>query len=355
MIRFLTILLAPAMVYSKSMERLDRGLVVVPLSQHRCYLGWRLLESDPKEIAFNLYRSAEGQPWIKLNQQPVLSSTNLIDSTVSLATKNRWQIRPVIKNHEQEPCMDNSLPAGAELKNYIDIPLQGPYGANKIGIGDLDGDGTYDYVIKQPRGSIDPGRQRHSPDTYKIEAYNGKSGKFMWRYDLGWNINMGIWFSPALVYDLDGDGKAEVALKTAPFAATMKESFESDKGFVLEGPETCSILDGETGQEITRVDWIERGDPKSWGDDKGNRVNRNQIGVAYLDGQTPSLLVMRGTYTKMFITAYRYKGRELEQVWSWSGENELPPLRGQGGHSLHAFDIDEDGRDELIIGSAAID
>lgn len=339
----------------KIRESLDRGLIVIPVSSEQCYIGWRLLETDPKGIAFNVYRSSDDRPWTKINRQPVMNSTNLMDSTARLSQTNTWQVRPVIAGIEHSMGMTYRLPAGSEIKNYIDIPLQGSYGANKIGIGDLDGDGTYDYVIKHPRGSIDPGRQRHSPDTYKIEAYNGKSGKFMWRHDLGWNINMGIWFSPALVYDLDGDGKAEVALKTAPIAATMDESYESDKGFVLEGPEYCSVLDGETGQEITRVDWIERGDPKSWGDDRGNRVNRNQIGVACLDGETPSLLVMRGTYTKMFITAYRYTNNELEHIWSWTGEAESPPLRGQGGHSLHAFDIDDDGRDELIIGSAAID
>ena len=235
------------------------------------------------------------------------------------------------------------------------VKLQGNYSANKVAIADLNGDGIYDYVIKQPGWSIDPGRQQRSRDTYKVEAYDGKTGAFLWRHDLGWNINMGIWFSPMTVYDLDGDGKAEVAVKTGPPAATPEEAFISEGGFVLAGPEYCSILDGLTGEEVTRTDWVARGDPTEWGDDKGNRVNRNQIGVAYLDGRRPSLLVLRGTYTKMRVDAYNYAEKKLEKLWSWCGDDETPPLRGQGAHSLHAFDIDDDGRDEIIIGSAALD
>ena len=115
------------------------------------------------------------------------------------------------------------------------------------------------------------------------------------------------------------------------------------------------MLDGETGKEITRTDWIPRGDPESWGDPRGNRVNRNQIGVAYLDGKTPSLLVCRGTYTKMFIDAYNLVGNQLVKVWGWCGDDETPQVRGQGFHGMHAYDVDGDGFDEIIFGDAALD
>ena len=62
-------------------------------------------------------------------------------------------------------------------------------------------------------GSVDPGRQVPSKESYKIDGYDGKTGAFLWRIDLGWNVNHGIWFSPMVVRDLDGDGKAEVCLQ----------------------------------------------------------------------------------------------------------------------------------------------
>ncbi len=334
-----------------ALERPDRGVVALARPEGCVYVGWRLLACDSPDVGFDVLRraSVDGEPR-KLNDEPIRDSCNFVDTT---AGNRSWyySVRPV-GSAASEPVRSNPDDAS---ESCLKIALQGSYGANKLGIADLDGDGVYDYVIKQPATSIDPGSQRRSRGTYKIEAYNGKTGRFMWRHDLGWNINQGIWFSPVVVYDLDGDGKAEVAFKSAPYAATAEEAFISPGGFVLEGPEYCSVLDGMTGKEADKVDWVARGNPDDWGDNRGNRVNRNQIGVAYLDGKRPSLLVLRGTYTKMRIDAYNYLDKKLVKMWSWSGEDEVPPLRGQGGHTLHALDIDDDGRDELIIGSAAID
>ncbi len=335
-----------------SLERLDRGVVALVTREGNVYIGWRLLASDSPDMAFDVLRSetADGK-YQKLNGEPIGDSCNFVDTTTD---GKRWhyvvRARAGEETERSDPVQAQETPEAC-----LTIKLQGDYGANKVAIADLDGDGVYDYIIKQPGWSLDPGRQRPSPDTYKIEAYNGRTGAFMWRKDLGWNINLGIWFSPMVVYDLDGDGKAEVALKSASYAASPEEAFISEGGFVLEGPEYCSVLDGVTGEEIDKVDWVARGDPRDWGDDRGNRVNRNQIGVAYLDGKRASLLVLRGTYTKMRIDAYNLIEKKLRKVWSWSGEDEDPPLRGQGGHNFHALDVDDDGKDELIIGSAAID
>jgi rhamnogalacturonan endolyase len=339
----------------RQIEKLGRGMVAINQGDGRVYIGWRMLETDPDDIAFNLFRSTAGGYPVKLNNQPITESTNFVDNDADLTRSNAYFVRFVLNGKEQEASGRAVLEANPPERQYKSIRLQGSYTPDRVGIADLNGDGIYDYVVKHPRGTIDPGRRRRSPDTYKVEAYNGKTGKFMWRIDLGWNINLGIWFSPMVVYDLDGDGKAEVALKRASYAATFEQANISENGFVLEGPEYCSVLDGMTGKETARVDWIPRGNISDWGDNVGNRVNRNLIGVAYLDGKRPSLLVMRGTYTIMRIDAYNYIGKQLKKVWSWNGDDENPRVRGQGFHGLHSLDIDDDGRDELIIGAATID
>lgn len=340
---------------ARGAESLDRGVIAMATRDGNVYIGWRLLVSDPPDIAFDVLRSAEPDgPHKTLNARPIADSCNFVDTT---ADGKRWYyvIRPVGTSDVSSKSVPvRSDPADAE-RGCLAIALQGEYGANKLAVADLDADGAYDFVIKQPAGSIDPGTPRRSRDTYKVEAYNGRTGRFMWRHDLGWNINMGVWFSPIVVYDLDGDGRAEVALKTAPRAATPEEAFISANGFVLDGPEYCSVLDGLTGEETARVDWIARGRVADWGDSSGNRVNRNLIGVAYLDGCRPSLLVVRGTYTRMRIDAYNYAGRKLARIWSWDGDDESPRIRGQGAHTLHAFDVDGDGRDELLLGSVCLD
>jgi len=336
-------------------EKADRGLIAVVTDNSQVYLGWRLLYNDPSEVGFNIYRMSFGGKAVKINAKPIIGSTNFIDTKVSLSQPNEWYVVPVIKNKEQKASEITSLGANAAPKPYKAFKLQGNYSPNKVGIADLNGDGVYDLLIKQPSGSVDPGTFRRSQDTYKFEAYDGMSGAFLWRYDLGWNMDMGIWFTPAIVFDLDGDGKAEVAMKSSEYAPTLETSFAEDRSFIMKGPEYCTILDGETGKEIDRVDWIPRGNGIEWGDPRGNRVNRNQIGIAYLDGKRPSLLVCRGTYTMMRIDAYNLVNKKLQKVWSWFGDNETPKVQGQGFHGMHAFDVDGDGKDEILFGDAVLD
>ena len=214
---------------------------------------------------------------------------------------------------------------------------------------------TYDFVVKHPAGRIDPGRRVASPDTYKIDGYDGRTGAFLWRIDLGWNINLGIWFSPMVVRDLDGDGKAEVCLRTAPYAATREQAFDPGRPFVLDGPEYLAVYDGETGKEIDKVDWIERGNVTDWADRSGNRSSRHMMGVAYLDGKTPSVLVVRGTYGLMKVDAWTLRRKKLEKLWRWTNERAPFKYHGQGQHSIKAGDIDGDGFDEILNGSIAID
>jgi hypothetical protein len=348
----------------RAVENLDRGMVAIRTGETSVYLGWRLLASDPATRVFNVYRSTNGGAPVKLNETPMADGTNFVDPSAPLNQANAWWIRAVAlprggAPEEGEIVGRVELPANSPTRPYLSIKLHDENTTfQKISFADLNGDGKLDYIIKQPNAGLDPGTTGFSPDTYKIEAYLN-NGTFLWSKDLGWNMNLGIWWTPYIVWDFDGDGKAEVAFKTAPFAATREESLsEKDgpaRGFVVKGDEYCSILDGMTGKEVTKVNWVERGDQRDWGDDEGNRVNRNQIGLAYLDGKTASLLVARGTYTRMVVDAYNLVNGKLVKLWRWDGDKDKPQIRGQGSHTMVVGDVDGDGRDEIILGSVALD
>lgn len=337
-------------------EKLDRGVVALPTGAGRAYIGWRLLASDPRGVAFNVYRSTAGGGRVKVNARPLTRTTDLEDATAPLDRENTWFVRAVANGVEQDEEAAATLPAGAPALPYRAITLREDVrSVDRVAVADLNADGTYDFVVKHPAGVIDPGRIRPSPATYKIDAYDGRTGTPLWRIDLGWNVNHGIWFSPLIARDLDGDHVAEVCLRTAPYAATREQAFDGGKGIVLEGPEHLACYDGKTGQEIDTVEWIERGKVTDWADTTGNRSSRHMLGVAYLDGKTPSVLVVRGTYGLMKVDAWTLRKRRLEKLWRWTNERAPFKYQGQGQHSIKTGDIDEDGCDEILNGSIAID
>jgi len=331
-------------------EKLGRGLVALRVSDSAVYLAWRLLKSDPATVAFNVYRSTGGGPPVRLNAKPVQRTTDYVDAHAPAGQEHSWWVCPIVNGRELEASHPVTLATGSPVRPYLAIRLRDdlPGSVDRIGIGDLDGDGEYDFVVKRPRGMVDPGTIRRSPDTFKIEAYR-RDGAFLWRNDLGWSIELGIWYSPMIVWDLDGDGKAEVALKTG------EGDPREPNGQVLSGPEYLSAWNGLTGAEIARVNWIPRGKPADWGDYTGNRMNRNMIGVAYLDGKTPSIVTFRGIYGLMRMETWFLRAGKLEKVWSWSNFTSGWKYQGQGQHSIHVADIDGDGRDEILNGSIAVD
>ena len=348
-------------------EKLDRGLIVRPLEDGKVYLGWRLLDSDPREVAFNVYRKAgDGEP-VKLNERPVAKTTDLVAAGPGKDGKCVYFVRPVVGGKEQDASGEVAAPAGSRASlpspargrgaggeggsralPYLSIKLDGEHTFQKVGIADLDGDRQYDFVIKQPRDNIDPWHKywKPSPDTYKLEAYT-HDGKLLWRYDLGWSIERGIWYSPYLVYDFDGDGRAEVAVKTG------EGDPREEDGHVRKGPEHLTILDGRTGKQIAQVDWPSREHfTGKWG---YNYASRNQLGVAYLDGKTPCLIVARGTYNVMIAIAYELHDGKLRRLWKWDNIGKDRKFWGQGAHWMHCADVDADGRDEVLLGSIVLD
>ncbi len=335
-------------------EKLDRALIAravgnVHQKGGRVYLGWRLLKSDPADVTFNVFRRSGDASAVKLNNRPISSTTDYLDDSAPKNVELTYFVRAVASGKQGPPSREARVTASAAKSSpYISIKLDGDYKFQKVGIADLNGDRRYDYVVKQPSDNIDPWYKywKPSPDTYKLEAYD-HHGRFLWRHDLGWAIERGIWYSPYVVYDLDGDGRAEVAVKTG-------EGDPRDKdGKVQTGPEYLTILDGTSGKPITRVDWPSReGFTGKWA---YNYASRNQLCVAYLDGKNPALIVERGTYNTIKLAAYTLEDGRLRELWRWDNRKQPKEYWGQGAHWMHAADVDADGRDELVIGSAVID
>lgn len=346
------VLLAVASIASAQLaEKLDRGVVAVRTAEG-VYVGWRLLASDPADVAFNVYRLGPSgvaecaTPHAEcITPQPVRDSTNLVDAKAAKDGPLAYAVAAVAGGKEGEKSPAVALLNAAADQPYQCIKLQGDYTAQKCAAADLDGDGRLDYVIKQPDFNTDPyqkeGYWKKSTGTYKIEAY-AHDGRFLWQHDMGWSIEEGIWYSPYVVYDIDGDGKAEVYCKGGEGDPREPE------GHVKTGPEWLYKLDPATGKIVKKIPWIDR--LPEIGD--YNYYCRNMLAVAYLDGKRPHLIMQRGTYQDIVMRAY---DGDLNLVWEWNSKNEKEKYKSQGSHTLHAADVDGDGFDEIVAGSFVID
>lgn len=338
-------------------EKLNRGMLAISMGEGKVYLGWRLLKTDTENIAFNVYRSTAEQAPVKFNSQPLTKTTDFVDEKAPLDQANAWFVKPVVNGREKAASERAALPANPPVQQYKSLPLRDDVRASMVGIADLNGDSVYDFVVKHSSGrGKDPGRVSPNSGAVQYDGYNGKTGEFMWRIDLGWNVDNGIWWTPMVVRDLDGDNKAEVCVRTSDYAATREDMHPSGQtGFLLDAPEYLAVYNGETGELIDKVDWIELGKVQDWGDNTGNRASRHMMAVAYLDGKTPAVLAVRGIYGMMKIDAYVLKNKKLEKVWRWTNERAPFMYQGQGQHTVKSGDIDGDGCDEVINGSLAID
>jgi rhamnogalacturonan endolyase len=340
------------------LEKLDRGLVAVEREDGSVFLSWRLLADDTEDTAFVLMRPdpSGGKVGFLTGTEPY-KPTNFVDKSLGKDAVGKKIYYFLYKSYGRLTSGDGqervfvgdkvgeaSVVLTGKASPYISIPLKGDYDFQKVGIGDLDGDGAYEFIIKQPDFNTDPyqkeGYWKKSPTTYKIEAYR-LDGTMMWQYDMGWSIEAGIWYSPWIVYDVDGDGKAEVYCKAG-------EGDPRDaNGLVTTGPEYLVKIDGQTGQVVAKTDWLSRDGFSDY-----NYYCRNFLTVAYLDGKTPSLIMQRGTYNLIKTKAM---DKDFNQVWYWESAKEEKKYGGQGSHGLITADVDRDGRDELVIGAAVLD
>lgn len=339
-------------------EFLDRGLVAIK-TDSGVFLSWRLLGQESYDAGFHIYRDGK-----RLTRKPWTASTNYLDPDGTASSV--YTVRRLLGAADSARVWEGS---------YLPIPLVKPadgvtpvgeaysYRANDASVGDLDGDGDYEIVLKwDPSNQKDNSQSGYTGEVF-VDAYE-LDGTLLWRVSLGRNIRAGAHYTQFMVYDFDGDGKAEVAMRTADGATDalgtvigdVNADYRTVNGYVLSGPEFLTMFEGATGKALATIDYVPfRGSVEAWGDNYGNRVDRFLGGVAYLDGRRPSLIMSRGYYTRTVIVAWDWKHHQFKQRWVFDSDISGAEYRGQGNHQLAVADVDDDGKDEIIFGAMTID
>ena len=359
-------------VMNRQMEYLDRGLVAVP-AERGALVSWRLLGTEPISQCYNLYRNGE-----KLNSFPI-AGTNFLDTAAT--TGAEYTLVKVVDGKET----DERTTAKLWEKDYISIPVNkhedgGEYNIDDGTTADLDGDGQYEFIIRRTPKNMDPKTRTHYP---LIEAYD-TDGTQLWTINVGPNeinehdINI-------LAYDMDGDGKAEVIMRS--FEGTTdgagntigdtnndgKTDYSKDENnlaifkdrqYIVSTPEFLSVYDGQTGAETARTELLPKKEPLSeWSyryTDTGRltkRASHYLYGLAYLDGVTPSIVMMRGAWDNVKAAAWHLEDGQFKLDWEHDTANadDVNSIYGAMNHNMSCVDIDFDGKDEIISGPMAMD
>ena len=380
----------------RQMEFLDRGLVAVKVTSG-VYLSWRLMGNDDPQTIFKIYRGntlikttlptdatnysdATGQTTSKYSLATYVGE-ELIDSTEEVTVwaqqyKTIQLQRPPAG--KTPPNKTNAGTSGAQDVDYLDGENY-TYAPNDCSVADLDGDGEYEIIVKWDPSNSKDNSQAGITGNCIIDAYK-LDGTMLWRIDLGKNIRAGAHYTQFLVYDFDGDGRAEMVCRTAPGSIdglgncillgsdkcdanyrneALNTGGNSRIGFILSGPEYLTLFDGMTGENLHSIPFSPaRGSVSGWGDSYGNRVDRFLSCVAYLDGVHPSAVMCRGYYEKAMMTAYDVVKKKLVQRWAYDSSANASISGGsiaqKGNHNLSVADVDGSGKDVIIYGSAAI-
>ena len=404
------------------METLSRGLVVIPNKSTGVFVSWRLLGTEDKEnVTFDVLR--DGSP----------IATDLADATSYADTRGNASYQYQVVKKIDGVAVDTSAVSMPWSQPYMQLHLSRPaagsdytYSPNDCSVGDVDGDGEYELFVKwDPSNAKDNSQNGKTGnvilDCYRVDWHAGGEGQtaeLLWRVDLGVNIRAGAHYTQFMVYDFDGDGRAELMCKTAPGSkdgqgryvnqaaslsairnASNTTDHRNSNGRIVGGQEYLTVFEGLTGRALHTVyyypnrdaglggaatgtfNWDDRSGKKDYAD-YGNRGERYLAAVAHLDGPEGRAygIFSRGYYTYSFVWAVGFDGKELKQKWyhasrsrtqynitdslskthtyaaskSWAGEGRNT-LYGNGNHNLSVADVDGDGCDEIIWGSAALD
>lgn len=407
------------------MEKLNRGVVAIRTHHDSVMISWRYLQEDPESIKFNLYRN--DQLIVKDLDKTNFIDTYIPDSIIrysvvptdsnlkkgfytlsSDAPIGYIEIPLVVPEGGRTPKMDYSYNNmrrrprpdrirtsekaennNEKIRSERDVlrdsmwmnrrnnpnerrsNFRGPrdpqlytYSPGDASMGDVDGDGEFEIILKwDPSNAHDNAHNGYTGpvlfDCYKL------NGEHLWRINLGRNIRAGAHYTQFMVYDLDGDGSAEIVMKTADGTIDGKgiaigdttADYRAKNGRILSGPEYLTVFSGQTGEALYTTDYLpQRGKLEDWGDSNANRSDRYLACIAYLDGKRPSVVMCRGYYTRTVIAAWDWNGKELKNRWIFDSDNKKwNKYAGQGFHSLRIADIDEDGFDEIIYGSMTVD
>lgn len=363
-------------------EKLSRGFVGIS-DGHGMQLSWRMFITDKTDMPFDIYRSTGKGKAIKLNPATITQTSDFQDMSVNWEKDNTW----ILKSGSKELARF-SRQAGSP-KPYLSVPIQRPeggtiageiyeYKANDCSIGDLDGDGEYEIVLKwDPTNSKRPPQKGFTANTI-IDAYK-MDGTHLWRIDLGPNIRSGAATTNLLVFDFDGNGQAELCCKTGdgtidgtgnsigdPKADWRTyEKTSPTYGKIVQGPEYITIFDGKTGKALDTEIYIPTRYPlDGWGgiggncgnDNTGGRSDRFTATIAFLDGKTPSPIMIRGWYGRTVMAAWTFTDGKLRHKWTFdSALPEWNGYSGMGNHNLTTADFDQDGYDEICVGAMTVD
>jgi autotransporter-associated beta strand protein len=372
-----------SVIGQRQAENIGRGLIAINQSSGKVYLSWRLLATDPENIAFNVYRSENNQQAVKLNASPIILTTDYVDNTVNTSFSNTYYVIPVLNGIEQNSSASYVLPANAPVQQYKRISVKDingkyDYDMKFCWVGDLNGDGEYDFVVDRlPWGQY--------PDstggrTAKVDAYTS-DGNFLWRVDAGPNVPISTGHNDMVtVFDLDGDGYAEVIMKTSEGTVfgdgksisdvnnDGKTDYRDINGNIVgHAPQYISVIDGRTGKELARAYMPHQNDPSPTPGKTHGVLGPflGHFGVAYMDGIHPSFLFAYtnrndgGPYDKgfnQFITTWDYKNGQLIQRTDFNDECGANPGKCYSHfHQISIVDVDQDGKDEMVEGGYVLD